>query len=168
MTKFVYPFLALSVIGFAAALAIHVAALFGITYPFDHFFKVVFFGLFGTFIPMAFVMNQLTRDFKQKEVWSVALRGCPRWMRRALWTTIGYIFCSGFILPPLYRGAIDSPGNTARFMAAGLMAFYATTFSVLYSATKVHDYDEFRRCPLGHRVSPVANFCEECGAQISS
>jgi hypothetical protein len=86
----IYPFLALSAIGFVTLLAIHVASLFGVTYPFERLFGIVAPGIFVVALPTIFVMNRLTRDSKQKDIWRAALRGCPAWMRRAVWTIFGY------------------------------------------------------------------------------
>jgi hypothetical protein len=68
MAILIYPFLALSAVGFVALLAIHVASLFGATYPFEHFLRFLGPGIFVVFLPTIFVMNRLTRDFKQKDI----------------------------------------------------------------------------------------------------
>jgi hypothetical protein len=167
MTVLIYPFLALAVVGFVAVLAVHVGSLFGATYAFEHFLKFLGPGVFVVFVPMIFVMNQLSRDFKQKDVWRAALRGCPRWMRRAVWAIIGYAWAGFFALPFLYGGGMDSTANKARSMSATLLMFYLIPASVLYSATRVRAFDESRRCLNGHHVSPFAKFCEECGAPIA-
>lgn len=77
MLALIYPFLALAIVGSVATLAIHVASLFGFTYPFEHFLKFLGPAVFIVFLPTIFVMNQLTREFKQKDIWRAALRGCP-------------------------------------------------------------------------------------------
>ena len=84
MTAVVYPFFALAAVGFAAMLVVHVASLFGDTYLFERTVAVLGPGVFVVFLPTIFVMNRLTRDFKQKYLWRAALRGCPRWMYRAV------------------------------------------------------------------------------------
>ena len=65
MNVLIYPFLALSAVGFAALLAIHVASLFGVAYPFEHFIGILGSGIFVVFLPTIFVMNRLTRDFRR-------------------------------------------------------------------------------------------------------
>ena len=42
--------------------------------------------------------------------------------------------------------------------------FYAISFCVMYSLLHVKEYDASRRCMNGHVISPLAKFCEECGA----
>lgn len=44
--------------------------------------------------------------------------------------------------------------------------FYPIPLAVMYSATRVERFDESRRCLNGHRVSPLAKSCEECGAPL--
>ena len=88
MRALIYPLLALAVAGFIAVAAIHVASLFGVTYPFDRFLQFLAPGIFVAFIPTIFVMNRLTRDFKQKDLWRAALCGCPPWMRWTVWVVL--------------------------------------------------------------------------------
>ena len=167
MNVLIYPFLALSAVGFAALLAIHVASLFGVAYPFEHFIGILGPGIFVVFLPTIFVMNRLTRDFKQKDIWRAALRGCPTWMRRTVWTIFGYSWFGFFILPLIFRGGMDSATNKARIGSGALMVFYLIPLAVLYSATKAHTLDESRSCLNGHHISPLAKFCEECGAPVA-
>jgi hypothetical protein len=167
MAILIYPFLALAAVGFLAMLAVHFASLFGVIHPFEHLLKFLGPGVFVVFLPTIFVMNLLIRDFKQKDSWRAALRGCPTWMRRAVWTIFGYGWVGFFVLPLVYGGGMDSATNKARIMSAVLLIFYLIPLSVLYSATQVQHLDESRRCLNGHRVSPRAKFCEECGAPVA-
>jgi hypothetical protein len=168
MAILIYPFLALSAVGFAALLAIHVASLFGITYPFERFVGFLGPGMFVVFLPTIFVMNRLTRDFKQRDLWRAALRGCPNWMRRAVWAVCGYSWLGFFILPVIFGGGMRSATNTARIGSGALMVFYLIPFAVLYSATRIRRLDESKHCLNGHPVSPLAKFCEECGAPVAA
>jgi hypothetical protein len=124
MIALIYPFLALAVAGFIALAAIHIASLLGVTYPFDHFLQFLAPGIFVTFIPTIFVMNRLTRDFKQKDLWRAALRGCPQWMRWTVWVVFGYTWLGFFVLPLLYGGGMETTANKARSMSGVLMVFY--------------------------------------------
>ena len=109
MTALIYPFLALAAAGFIAMLAVHVASLFGVTYPFDHFLNFLGPGVFVVFLPAVLVMNRLTRDFKQKDIWRAALRGCPWWMRRTVWVIFGYGWISFFACRSLLVAAWMQP-----------------------------------------------------------
>ena len=162
-----YPLLALAAVGFIATLTVHVASLFGVVYPFEPSTKFLIPGMFVVFVPAIFVMNRLIKDFKQKDVWRAALRGCPQWMRRAVWAVFGYAWVGFFALPLLYGGGMDSAANRARVGSATIMVFYLVPCAVLYSATHVQHFDQSRRCLNGHGVSPLAKFCEECGAPVA-
>jgi len=166
MAALIYPFLAIASVGFVAMLVVHISALLGNTYLFDHSFRWLGPGVFIAFLPMIFVMNRLTRDFKQKDVWRAALRGCPQWVYRTVWVIFGYAWAGFFVLPLLYGGGMDSAANKARSMSGVLLVFYLLPAAVLYSATKIQQFDQGRRCLNGHQVSPLAKFCEECGAQV--
>jgi hypothetical protein len=167
MAALVYPFLVLSSVGFAAMLVIHVASLLGITAPFEHLLTYLAPGVFVVFLPAILAMNQLTRDSKQKDIWRAALRGCSQWMYRAVWVIFGYAWVGFFALPFLYGGGMDSEANKARMLSGTLLVFYMIPFAVLYSWTQARHFDESRRCLNGHRVSPLAKFCEECGAPVA-
>ena len=168
MTVLLYPLLAFAAAGFMAVLAVHVASLLGAAYPFEHSLKFLGFGVFAVMVPTIFVMNRLTRDVKQRDIWRAALRGCPRWMRGLVWAISGYVWVGFFVLPLLYGGGTDSETNKARSMSAVLLVFYLISASVLYSATQVPRFNENGRCLNGHRISPLAKFCEQCGAPVAA
>jgi hypothetical protein len=168
MTAFIYPFLILASAGFVAVLSVHVAALAGSTMPFARFLKFLFPGIFVVWLPTILVMNRLTRDFKQKDIWKAALRGCPVWMQRVQYFICGYAFFGAFVLPLFYGGGMNSPQNSARAMSAIALTFYSIATCVLYSASRADRFDVSRRCANGHRVAPLAKYCEECGAPVVS
>jgi hypothetical protein len=168
MTRLAYAFLPLTAAGFAAVLVIHVAALFGATWLFDHSLFLVGPGLFVVWLPTILIAVSLSREFKQKDFWRAALRGCPPWMRKMQWVLFGYAWVGFFALPLIFGGGMDKPANTARSMSAVLLTFYSIATTVLYSATCASKFDAERRCVNGHRVSPVAKFCEECGAPVET
>ncbi len=164
MAALLLPFFILAAIGLAAMLAIHVSALGGFVWPFDHYFKLIAPGAFVVFLPAVLVMNRLTRDFKQKDLWRAALRGCPPWMRHAFYVVFGYACVGFFAFPFVFGGGMDTPANQARSMSGVLLIFYLTPVVVLYSAMHAETANRVRRCLNGHRISPLAKYCEECGA----
>jgi hypothetical protein len=168
MAKIAYLFLLLAGIGFTVVLAIHAATLFGSTYLFEHSLRFVGPGLFVVWLPTVLIMGRLTRDFKQKDIWRAALRGCPEWMRKAQWAPFGYAWIGFFALPFIYGGGIELPANKSRSMSAVPLAFYSIATAVLYSATRAEKFDVSRRCLNGHRVPPPAKYCEECGATVQT
>jgi hypothetical protein len=160
----VYPFLALASAGLVASLILHLAALLGNAGPFSRFGDSLFWVLFVVWLSTIFVMNRLTRDFKQKEIWKAALRGCPKVVQWALWIVLGYAWLGALGFPLLLGGGRDSPANSARSVSGVLLAFYALAACVLYSATRAEKLDQNARCLNGHHISPLAKYCEECGA----
>lgn len=166
MATAISAFFALAAVGFTATLTVHVASWFGNTYLFDRAIGVLGIGVFVVFIPTVFVVNRTTRDFKRKDLWRAALRGCPRWMYWTFWAIFAYGWAGAFVFPLLHGG--DSGANSARTMSAILLVFYVVSLAVMYSAMHVERFDESRRCLNGHRVSPLAKFCEECGAPVAT
>ncbi|MES2222059.1 MAG: hypothetical protein V4587_13975 [Acidobacteriota bacterium] len=160
----IYPFLVLAVVGFVAALGVHLAALCGVTGPLQFSLKLIFPILFVVWVATILASQRLTREFKQKDLWRAALRGCPKLLQRALWILFGYAWIGSFTFHWLFGGGMDSPANAARSMSAILLAFYAIAACVLYSATQASKLDETSRCLNGHRISPLAMYCEKCGA----
>jgi len=114
MAKIAYPFLLLAGVGFTVVLVIHAATLFGATYLFEHSLKFVGPGLFVVWLPTVLIMGRLTRDFKQRDIWRAALRGCPEWMRKAQWALVGYTWIGFFALPFIYGGRMEVPANKSR------------------------------------------------------
>jgi hypothetical protein len=161
---FAYPVMVLSACGILCCLL-----LAGMIVRGNHAIEKVapallFPGIFVVWFPTILVMNGLTRDFKQRDLWEAALRGCPSWMRTMLWITAGLIFFVGFALPFLLGG---NPAEFPESFVFFPIIFYAVSFCVMYSAIHAADHDARRCCLNGHRISPIAKFCEECGAPAS-
>jgi hypothetical protein len=125
--------------------------------------RLLFPGIFIVWLPTIFFMNALTADFKQKDLWKAALRACPRWMRATAWSIFGLVFV-GFFLPFVWGG---KPGSSGENFLLFPSTFYAISFCVAYSTIHVDKFDAGRRCLNGHQISPLAKFCEECGAQAA-
>jgi hypothetical protein len=162
MTRIVaYMVMVLSAIGLLASFVLHIASFYAGPEFGKREIPIVFPGIFIVWVPTIFLAHKLTRDFKQRDFWKAALRGCPAWMYRSLWILWGYVFFVALVLPFL-RGSNPgaSPGGFLIFPAA----FYSVSFGVAYSIQHVDRFDEGRHCLNGHRISPLAKFCEECGA----
>jgi hypothetical protein len=164
MIYWAYPLLVLAIAGFLEVLMVHIAALFGLVYPFENSLRIFGPGLVIVWLPTVLVAHRLTHEFKQKDFWRAALRGCPKWLQRGLWSLCGYAWLGFFILPLIYGGGMGTPVNKARSMSAVLLAFYGVAACLLYSAIQSRKFDESRRCLNGHRISALAKYCEECGA----
>jgi len=166
MALLIYPLLVLAAIGFVTVLIGHLAALLGATYLVESLLKFLVPGLFVVWFPTIIVMSRLSRDVKQKDIWRAALRGCPKWLQRAQYILFGYAWLGFFALPVVYGGGMGSDSNEARSISGVLVAFYSIATSVLYSATQIEKFDKSRYCLNGHRLSPLAKYCDECGAPV--
>jgi hypothetical protein len=162
----IYFFLVLAVVGFFTILAIHISAFAGVIRP-SIIEKFGFVGLFAVWLPAVLVSSRLSKEYKQNDFWRATLRGCPKWMRTALWVIWGYGSLGTFLLPLLLGRNVDSYASSIQGVSGFVMAFYATAVCILYSATCAEEFDRNRHCPNGHHVSPVAKFCEECGSPIT-
>lgn len=163
---------ALAAIGLVLSLVVHVAALLGMSFLGEKAF-VLHVGIFVVWFPTVIVAQKITRDYKQKDFWKAALRGCPQWMK---WLTIGF-FAYAFI-NFAYFFAVTAASNTPksgppdattlRGFSGHWMAFYSAAMSVLYSSTRIPTMEAARKCIQGHQVGSSAKFCEECGSPIMS
>jgi len=162
----------LAALGFAASLAAHLAVALGLRETFPPAVMLLHAGIFVVFLPAVIVMRGLAKDYKQSEVWTAALRGCPGWMRKAVYGLFAYAIVNFvfFIGKAPGRGAPLAGGGTPAVIVRGFsghwMIFYAVSFAVLYSYLHADETDDARRCVNGHRVSAVARFCEACGAPV--
>jgi hypothetical protein len=156
-----YPVMVVSAVGVIVCFLLHIGSFFAGPEFGQRLFSKLFIGLFIVWVPTVLLMNRLTRDFKQRDLWKAALRGCPGWMQRTLWVVWGYVFFAAFILPFL-RGS--NPGASPSGFLIFPAVFYSTSFGVMYSLLHVDQVDAGRRCLNGHSISPLAKFCEEWGA----
>lgn len=161
----------LAAAGLVLSSVVHLYALAGKENPFGGLAWGLHVGIFVVWLPAVLAIRDLTKDFKQKDVWKAALRGCPAWMTRLTYFFLAYAFVNFFLFLYLeHTGAETAPKEIATFrgFSGHWMAFYSAAMSILYSATQVKRFDSARRCPHGHAVSPAANFCEECGAPVAT
>jgi hypothetical protein len=152
-----FSVMALGLLGMVLCLGSYIFELAGIYAPPTNRPSLLFFGIFVVWVPTIVLMNKLTQDFKQKDMWKAVLRGCPPWMKKAMWALIGGMFLLGLL--PLLRAKI--------YPDVGMLfpiLFYAISFCVSYSYINFERHDSTRRCLNGHAISPLAKFCEECGA----
>ena len=150
----------LSAVGVLLCVTLYLLGVTGTYSPQMKNSSILFIGVFVVWLPTVLLMNRLTRDFKQKDIWKAALRGCPPWLRTAMYVVIGFVFVI-FFLPVLSKG---NPGESPQTFVLFPIAFYSVSFCVMYSLINVEKFDATRRCLNGHAISPLAKFCEECGA----
>jgi hypothetical protein len=172
MAILVTPFIVLAAIGLLLSIVAHGCALLGLPQPLGGAAWGLHIGIFVVWIPTLIVSNRLVRDFKRKDYWKAALRGCPRWMR---WMTFGFFgyaminFVTFVMAGPPGRAVPNAPAPPIVFrgFSGHWMAFYSVALATLYSAAAVSKRDSARCCPEGHPVSLSAVFCESCGARIA-
>lgn len=171
MAVLLIPFLVLSVIGLVLSLIAHTAALLGLPQPLGPAAWGLHVGIFVVWLPTLIVFNWLVGDFKRKDFWKAALRGCPKWMR---WLTYGFFgyaivnFLLFLAVAPLKgaEGGANTPPEVFRGFSGHWIAFYSAAAAILYSGIVVSRLDPARRCPNGHPLSPAARFCEACGVAV--
>jgi hypothetical protein len=164
------PFLGLAAIGFILSVAAHLAAIAGSPIPFGKAVWGLHAGIFVVWLPTVLVGIRLTRAAHQRNYWKVALAGCPKWMRTALYILFGYAMLN-FILfflttsgRPQPKG--DAPPEVVRGFSGHWMVFYGAAFATLYSASVIGYSRMDRKCPNGHSPTITAKFCDECGAPL--
>jgi hypothetical protein len=155
-----YPVMVLAAVGVLSSFCLSLASFVAKPEIEKAAFRFLFPGIFVVWLPTILFMNLLTRDFKQRDLWKAALRGCPAWMRTAQWVVWGLAFVA-FFLPFLWGS--EPPAFPPSFLFFPSI-FYSVSFCVAYSLLHVEKCDSERRCPNGHPISPAAKFCEECGA----
>jgi hypothetical protein len=165
------PFIALSAIGFILSVAAHLAAVAGSPIPFGKAVWALHIGIFVVWLPTVLVGIRLTRGAKQKDFWKIALSGCPKWMRTALYVIFAYailnfiFFMATTASHPQPEG--DTPPEVVRGFSGHWMIFYGAAFATLYSASTIGYSAMDRKCPNGHSVTITAKYCESCGAALA-
>jgi len=158
------PFVFLAATGFLATIILHLMGIFKV--PFEHYDKVFYLagGVFAVWLPTVLLTGKLTKDFKQKDFWKAAMRGCPPWLKRTAYFSFGYAAFNFIFM--IIVGPDKDAVSKARFISGHLLPFYSVALATLYSAIVVSEIDNARRCKNGHPVSPSAKFCEECSSPV--
>lgn len=164
MSTLLNTLLVVAIAVFCADGVVHIGTLSGSPVLFERCEKWLFPALFVVWIPTILSMNRLTRDLKQKDIWKAALRGAPKWMRITAYFIFGYAWV-GTLASAFLPGA-DSKLSGARAVSGVMMAFSGLAVCAVYSAIHADKHDDSRRCLNGHRVGPLAKYCDECGATI--
>jgi hypothetical protein len=169
LRPFVLFFAALAAVGLALSVLSHIAALLGSQGPLADYEWLLHVGIFVVWLPAVLVTTRLTRDFKQRDLWKAALRGCPPWMKYMVYGFFGYAMLNFVVFlanAPPQGGSGPMPPIVVPGFSGHWMAFYSAAMALLYSAAHVKDRDAGRRCPQGHTVGPLAQFCEQCGQPV--
>jgi hypothetical protein len=155
-----YITLALSAMGIVACFSLFLLQVTGVYEVPATPFPLAGRGIFIVWLPTIFVVNKLSKDFKQKDLWKAALRGCPPWMRGTLWIVTGSVMAV-FLWSVISR---SGPKGFPPLFTIFPVTFYGASFCVMYSFLNFEEFDSTRRCLNGHAIAPLSKFCEECGA----
>lgn len=169
MTVFLNLFILLSAMGLTLSFILHVTAYLGIDLGLGKNVNLFFIGIFIVWLPTVIIANKNAQGGKQSDFWKIAMIGCPDWMKKMTFG-IFYYAIFNFILSMIFLSK-QSPNHTGiptllelRLMSGHEMVFYSAALAVLYSAK--HTSKVVTKCPNGHDVSPLANYCDECGSKI--
>ena len=174
-----YPFIALSAIGLAVSIVVHLLAHLGYA-PLGQYSFILHVGIFVVWLPAVLTqfrggVVRLQNSMNPRAGWrwfQQMTRRSPKWMQ---WMTAGF-FVYGFANFALFMavGPGSGPANahggpatpTVLWGFSGhWMIFYSAALTLLYSAAKT--WNAPLKCPSGHPVSPMDRFCPECGAALT-
>ena len=165
------PFMVLAGIGFVLSLMAHVASLVGIQLPGGQAVFGLHAGIFAVWIPTMITMMRVgLQGASRRDMWKVALRGCPTWMQRAAVALFIYALVNlGLSIATTANGpqpSGESPPAVIRAFSGHWLLFYGMAFAVLYSATRRPDLLRPKRCSKEHSVSITDVFCPQCGERL--
>ena len=170
MRALAYPAFLLACLGLILSAISHVYALCGMPGPLGDATWILHVGIFVVWFPAVIVAQRLARNVPQKDFWKAALRGCPAWARTGLYGIFGYgvlNFIYFIITVGKQKTAGPMPPPVVRGFSGHWMIFYGAAAAILYSYRQVGD-DGPRKCPSGHEVGPMAQFCETCGLPVTN
>lgn len=158
--------------GLIVSLVAHILSLLGIQLIGDQLFWALHVGIFPLWIPVVFITRKMMGSgVQRKDVWRMALSGCPAWMKYMTYGFFIYafvnfvIFTAGSALHPLPE---QSGANALRGFSGHWMVFYSAGLAVLTTAYRRGLSNLERRCPFGHEVGWSDRFCPTCGASIAA
>jgi hypothetical protein len=169
MKTILKPFIAISAAGLLASVAVHACAILRMPNPFGSYAWALHAGIFLVWFPAVIVANRATGPFgyKRGDFWKVALIGCPPWMQLMV---RGFFFyaIANFALFFWRTMGLKSKTVDPQILFQGYsghwMAFYAAALAILYSGTRSVE----AKCANGHPASPIAKFCDRCGAAVTT
>jgi hypothetical protein len=170
MRPAVFLFDVLAAIGLALSFVSHGATFFGSRGPLGDHAMLLHMGIFVVWVPTVLISRPLTSEYKRRDFWQAALRGCPPWMKYMVGGFFAYAilnFIIFFVAAPRETGPNLIPVSVVRGFSGHWMAFYSAALAVLYSAGHVSYRDKAGRCLNGHAVGPLAQFCEQCGQPVA-
>ncbi len=127
----------LAALGLLLSVYLYVASLVRITPTNGYLIWGVRVGIFVVWFPTIAVVSRMLRSARQKGWWKIALFGCPRWMRLALYALLFYAVASFLIAMHNIDHDQAIGGHSSSYIRASsvhLAAFYGIAFAMLHSA----------------------------------
>lgn len=164
-----YPCMLVAALGFFLSLIAHIASMFGKAVPSALPVMDLHIGIFVVWFPAVLVVSRMTGSANRKDLWKIALSGCPLWMRRAVYGLFGYTALN-FVLFMLRTRTQHDAGEASPSVVWGFsghwLLFYGIAFAVFYSAIHAPKLLEKRFCPDGHSASHLDQYCPRCGREL--
>jgi hypothetical protein len=129
-----------AICGLVLAFSENISAFLALPYSIGEFSKYLSYGYFVVGLPAAIAAIKLVKGFDQKDFWKAVFRGCPNWMRYAVYFFFGYAVLN-FVLATLTDSSAQGMANPGRVESGNLMAFYSVAMAALYSAIHVEEQD---------------------------
>jgi len=164
---FLWMFIAVSAVGLALSLWVHLGAVMGRRVAPEAYFWMLHVGIFVVWFPAVFVSQRLVGNVGRKDFWKVVLKGSPDWMRYLVYGFFGYAvvnFLFFMTKAPKGGSGANPPAVVWRGFSGHWMAFYSAALAILYSAA--HAQANGSRCVNGHSVSGAAAYCQRCGQPV--
>ena len=178
MNFLIKPMLALSALGLALSLIVHLAAIAGIDLKLGNSIFALHIGIFVVWLPAVLLTIRMRRGNRNSAwgfgtmSWKQVLSGCPSWMTYLLYGLFVYVFLNFFLfMGHAESGASpdESPSSPeiARGFSGHWLLFYYAAFAIAYSAFKRPELLGDAVCQMGHKALPSDKFCSECGSPVS-
>lgn len=160
------PIIAIALAGLGASILVHLTAAVGLPNPFGRAAWGLHGGIFVVGLPTFLAARRMPRPVDRKDFWRVLLRGCPSWAMRGLYGLFAYAIVNFLLFAAGLLGDANDEAVKLRGFSGHWMVFYAAAAAALHSVAHAAEHDETRRCANAHPASPLAKYCEECGAPV--
>jgi len=164
MKTFLGLFVGIAAAGLVLSLTVHVGALAGLPNPFGKAAWSLHLGIFIVWIPAVIVSQRMAKGAARQDMWRMALRGCPKWMKYSTYALFGYAVLSFVLFFVSTVGKKADEVEALRGFSGHWMAFYCAAMAMLYSFINTPAGEV--RCVNGHTCSPLANYCEVYGQPV--
>jgi len=139
---FLWLFIGIAVVGLVLSLWVHIGAVMGRRVAPEAYFWMLHVGIFVVWIPAVIVSRRLVANVNRQDFWKIVLKGCPDWMKYAVYGFFGYAIINFLMFmnkTPIGAGGTNPPATVWRGFSGHWMAFYSAALAVMYSATVTVD-----------------------------